>query len=89
MSAVLRDVRLLDREPGKAYESRQVGGIKIEKGIPIPDRVIGKIDAALMALDIGESFEHTARIGTRKKLGAKKFMMRRQPNGKYRVWRIK
>lgn len=83
----LRTVSLLDREPGKAYESREVAGVKLEKGIPLPPRVTGKIDAALMALEIGESFEHTARMGTRKKLHPKKFVMRKQPNGKYRVWR--
>lgn len=90
MNAPMRTVRLMDRRPGEPKdEVKEVMGIRIDRDIPLPPRLIGKIDAALMALEIGESFEHTKRIGTRKKLAGKKFTIRRQPNGKYRVWRTK
>lgn len=88
MNAPVRTVHLLDRAPGKPLETREVAGIKIDKGIPLPPRLVGKIDAALMAMEVGESFEHTARIGTRKRLKGKKFTVRSQPNGKFRVWRL-
>lgn len=87
MTAALRTVRLLDREPGKATESRVVRGVTVETGVPMPSRQIGKIDSVLAAMHVGESFEHTARVCSRKPLPGRKFTQRLQPNGKWRIWR--
>ena len=82
----IRTVRRLD----ETSETKEVYGIRIDKGVPIPSRQpTGRVDAALLALEVGESFVHTARVGTRLKVRDKRFTQRRLPDGRYRIWRTK
>lgn len=93
MNAVMREVRLLDRKPGEpAKETKIVEGIRIDKNIPIPEKKIypARIDAALAALEVGESFEHTKRTKSRpEKHAGKKFTQRKLGPDRYRIWRVK
>lgn len=97
MSAVLREVRLLDREPKTKptapLEQKRVGEYVIVKGIPIPPRHQtrrkGLVDA-LKALDVGESFVHRKRINTEaiRQVPGRKFVQRKVGDGpQFRVWR--
>lgn len=85
----VRTIRRLDERS----ESREVNGIRIDKGIPIPpskDRV-GRIQAVLEALEVGESFEHTARFYRRKnpKTAGRSYTQRQLGPKKWRIWRTK
>ena len=86
MTLAVRTVRRLDERS----ETREVRGIRIDKDIPIPPKaqLVGKLDAVLSALEVGESFEHTARIGSRRKLPGRKFTQRQLGPKKWRIWRI-
>lgn len=87
-----RTVRNLDRRPGEpSNEVKEVRGVRIDRDVPLPSRQHwGKLDEVLMALEPGESFEHTSRVGSRKMRDkGKQFTQRRLPSGKYRIWRMK
>jgi hypothetical protein len=88
MSALsVRTIRRLDERS----ETREVRGVRIDKDIPIPPKAqaVGKLDAVLEALEVGESFEHTSRVSSRKaKAPGKKFTQRQIGPKKWRVWRI-
>lgn len=85
MSAVLRTVRKLDGLP----EVKEVCGVVIERGVPLPRRSpLGRLDAILAALEVGESFVHPNRAYIRTKQGSKVFTARKIHGGKYRIWRM-
>lgn len=85
MSALsVRTIRRLDERS----ETREVRGVRIDKDIPLPPRLVGKIDSVLSSLEVGESFEHTARIGSRSKVRGRKFTQRQVGPKKWRIWRI-
>lgn len=96
MSAVLREVRLLDREQKKAeapIAQKRVGEYVIVKGIPIPPkhqhRTQGLVNV-LKALEVGESFVHRKRVNTEaiRQVPGRKFVQRMIGAGpQYRVWR--
>lgn len=93
MSAVMREVRLLDRRPGEPVnEAKIVEGVRIETGVPIPTRhqPMGRLRAIMLALEVGESFvwPSRARIDSRIDRG-RQFHSRKLPDGRYRVWRVK
>lgn len=89
--AAVRNVRLLDREPGK----REVAGYVIESGIPIPkkDTKPARLLQALLTLKVGESFVHRVRASSQSlaqggKQAGRKFTQRRVGTGpQYRIWR--
>lgn len=83
--AVVRTVRRLDERS----EVKEVAGVRIEQGVPIPKRTPpGRLESILMALEVGESFVHSSRAYIRTKQAGKVFTMRKLGGGKYRVWRI-
>lgn len=84
----VRTIRLLDRERGKPTESREVAGIVVEKGVPLPEpRTTGLMDA-LRALEVGESFLYHCHIKDRaNRVPGRKFACRKRPDGQWRVWR--
>ena len=90
MSTNLRTVRLLDREPGKATETRVVSGTTVERGIPLPppSACLGDVMAAL---EVGESFVHSflLRPHQYKRLAGKQFTQRKIGPRQYRIWRTK
>lgn len=91
MSAQLRTVRLLDREPGKATETRVVHGITVERGVPLPKDLHGLGDV-LAALEVGESFVYRRKVRIRqyaKKIAGKEYAVRKLDSGRYRIWRLK
>lgn len=68
----------------------------IEKGIPIPPthKSGDSLRATLQAMEVGDSFEHPgvknsgSIFGTASRLKPKKFSIRKQENGRIRVWRV-
>jgi hypothetical protein len=91
MTAALRTVRLLDREPGKATESRVVHGVTVERGVPIPSPRIG-VGAVVQALELGESFAYPIKIHVtyyNRASGGKRFVCKRVGPKLFRVWRSK
>lgn len=83
----VRTIRRLDERS----ETKEICGFKVEKDIPIPERLqnFGKLEKVLDSLEVGESFEHTSRITMRyKKIGAgKRFTQRQIGPKKHRIWR--
>lgn len=90
-AAALRTVRLLDREPGKATESRVVHGVTVERGVPVPAPRIG-VGAVVQALEPGESFAYPHKIHVsnyNKSMPGKKFVCQRIGPKQFRIWRTK
>ena len=80
-------------EPLPENESKQE--IKIEKGIPLPP--LGRPPIyPWQEMEVGDSFLvssshnriHNIAYATNKHLSPKRFAVRRQPDGSYRVWRV-
>ena len=74
--------------------------IKIETNVPIQRAFwkkvkISLIDQALRSIEIGESFvlpekkwAHQVASAANRNLKPKRFLSRKQPDGRYRIWRI-
>jgi hypothetical protein len=90
VSAQIRTVRLLSREPGEPTETRMVEGVVIEKGIEHKPFHNGLI-RILAALEPGESFVWPSSPSfSRKRLRPREFASKRiKGSSRYRVWRVK
>lgn len=72
--------------------NRLDAGIKIEKGIPLPERANSTNRFPFKDMEIGDSFEtdftsiipYASRAGKTLNM---RFIVRKQDNGKWRVWR--
>lgn len=67
--------------------------VKIEKGIPMPDTSEhGNTKYPFHELEIGDSFLCNSRwshqLCSDRSRNGKKFIARKQPDGRYRIWRI-
>lgn len=92
--SAIRTVRRLDERT----EVKEIAGIVIEKGIPIPSRVtkaVAKVVMVLRAMDVGESFtsdrtEKDHRLRVERETG-RKFVGRpvNLQKTKWRIWRTK
>lgn len=89
----LRTVRRLDERS----ETKEIAGVVIESGIPVPPRVtraVAKAILVLKALQVGESFvshrdERDNRVRVQRECPGRKFVGRPIEGGKrWRLWRI-
>ena len=69
--------------------------IKIEKGVPVPEctagGTLGPVTIALRAMAVGDSILLDGNVSLSMRfilLRPKRFSRRKQPDGKYRVWRV-
>lgn len=94
MSLAIRTVRRLDEHS----ETKEVAGIRIDKGIPVPPRTTKKVAAVmqvLAALEVGESFvshrdERDMRTRTQAIYPGRSFVGRPVHGTKnWRIWRVK
>lgn len=86
MTAAVRTIRKLDDLP----EIKTIRGVVIEKGVPIPRKQpVGRLDEVLLTMEVGESFVHTSRLGSRRKLKERVFTTRQLGPKKFRIWRMK
>lgn len=90
----IRTVRLLDRRPGEpANEVKEIHGVEIEAGIPLPEKrhTPGRLRQIMFALQVGESFvwPNRAKIDSRVDAGGREYVTRILPDGKFRIWRTK
>lgn len=90
MSAQLRTVRLLSREPGEPSETRMVEGVQVEKGVPMPQAFHNGLLRVIASLEVGESFVwKCAPSFHRKAMLPKEFATKHVGPKQYRVWRTK
>lgn len=90
--AILRTVRRLDEHT----ETREVGQLVIERGIPFPSKkpLRGELQATLEALEVGDSFLHThhaqdGRNRAKMLFPNRSFAARKIGHRQYRIWRIR
>lgn len=87
----LRTIRRLDERS----ETKEIAGVVIEKGIPVPSRVtqqVSRVLTVLRALEVGESFvavrnERDHRLTVQKATG-RKFVGRPLDGKRWRIWRV-
>lgn len=91
--ASIRTVRRLDERS----EVKEIAGVRIDKGIPVPPRITRAVAAVVMVLkgmEVGDSFvsnrnERDHRIKVKKETG-REFVGRPLNGGKqWRIWRTK
>lgn len=94
----IRTIRKLDLLPGQVppRQARIVNGVQIDSDVPV--RVTrgrrGCLVELLEALEIGESFvwahaAENARASKRIRRSGRIFTSAREPDGKFRIWRIR
>jgi hypothetical protein len=90
--STLRTVKLSNHRPGEPIdETKTIKGVTIERGIPMPPPRGSDLVAVLLALDVGESFLFKHQASTARaseKMKGRTFAARRQPDGRFRIWRL-
>lgn len=92
--AAVRTVRRLDERS----ETKEIAGVVIEKGIPVPPRItraVAKVVTVLTTMEVGDSFvserdERDHRVKVSRQTGRKFVGRPLDPQKKrWRIWRIK